>query len=144
MPVRSPVDLKIALAILYINFATYNSHKRILSSSQLLLCWRKAPGGMFIDVLHDRVTGSRAKMAFTQLIQRVDELKLLTDVVEAKRLLSEGYASTLSTIRQPSFKAAVKLVISVPEDMVEYEELIAQADYSIGASLSSERVPHPL
>ncbi|HCR1236393.1 TPA: alpha/beta hydrolase [Pseudomonas aeruginosa] len=141
MPARSPVDLKIALAILYINFATYNSHKRILSSSQLLLCWRKAPAGMFIDVLHDRVSGSRAKMVFTQLLQRVDELKLLTDVVEAKRLLSEGYASTLSTIRQPSFKAAVKLVISVPEDMVEYEELIAQDDYSIGASLSSERLP---
>ncbi|MDF5956077.1 hypothetical protein P4110_17495 [Pseudomonas aeruginosa] len=89
MPARSPVDLKIALAILYINFATYNSHKRILSSSQLLLCWRKAPAGMFIDVLHDRVSGSRAKMVFTQLLQRVDELKLLTDVVEAKRLLSE-------------------------------------------------------
>ncbi|WLH51310.1 hypothetical protein [Pseudomonas tolaasii] len=86
MPFRSPDDLKIALAILYINFATDNPHKRILSSSQLLLCWRKAPADMFIDVLHDRVTGSRAKKAFTQLIQRADELKLLTDVVESPRV----------------------------------------------------------
>lgn len=142
MPVRSPVDLKIALAILYINFATYNSYKRILSSSQVLLCWRKAPAGMFIDVLHDRVTGSRAKKAFTQLIQRANELKLLTDVMEATQLLSDGFASALSTIRQPTFKAAVNRMISVPDDMVEYEECMAQREDSIGASLGSE--PYPI
>lgn len=139
MPFRSPVDLKIALAILYINFAPPNSHQRILSSSQLLLCWRKAPAGTFIDVLHDRIKGSRAKQAFTELMLRVDELTLLMDAAEAAWLLSEGDASTLSKIRHPSFKEAVKRAISVPGDLVVREELMTGEEYSIGASLISER-----
>ena len=125
---RDSFDLKIALAILFINISKNKSSKRILSSSQVILCWRKAPSGTFIAVLQDRIKGGSAQEAFCQLLKRGSELHLLSEAEEASRILSAADVdiSIQSITRRAVFKEAIRRAIVIPIDFLEDDELVVE------------------
>jgi esterase/lipase superfamily enzyme len=125
---RDSFDLKIALAILFINISNGKSSRRILSSSQVILCWRKAPPGTFIPVLQDRIKGGSANDAFYQLLERESELHLLSEAEEAARILSSADVSISiqSIIRRASFKDAIRHAIIIPHDFFEDDDFVVE------------------
>ena len=74
---RTSADLLIALAVLHQNFSTNLSYKRIISSAQILLCWKNAPPDTFVAVLASRILKKSALHDFEYLIDNIDKITAL-------------------------------------------------------------------
>lgn len=114
-------ELKIALAILKMNAATRNAQKRIISTSQLIRCWRDVPPGSFIESVKRRINQKSKRDQFDNLIQRAGELHITYGSAEAEAMLNEPpsrkpRANTLRINRQ--FRTLISHGVSGPPDLV--------------------------
>lgn len=109
-PARSLSELKIALAILQLSSSVGASHRRVISSTALILCWRNCPPDTLVEVLQARIKGPNPKAIVDVLSDKVDEIGLSKGAVDAEAFLSArvfSEASVSATIRDPGFKKAI-------------------------------------
>ncbi|AZD73467.1 alpha/beta hydrolase [Pseudomonas chlororaphis] len=118
---RTSFELKIALAILNMNTSITEPHKRLISSSQLILCWRNAPKETFIETVESRIIGKNNHDRFMVLIQRSQEIEITHNSGEVEQILNGGQnrkQSILSIVRESRFQRLVKSSISAPSDLI--------------------------
>ncbi|MFC5694511.1 alpha/beta hydrolase [Pseudomonas sp. GCM10022186] len=118
---RTSLELKIALAILNMNTSVRDPHKRLISSSQLILCWRNAPHGTFIETVESRIVGKAKHERFKVLIKRSQEIKITRHSKEVALILSgkqNREQSISSVVREPRFQRLVKNSFSAPSDLI--------------------------
>jgi esterase/lipase superfamily enzyme len=154
---RTAYELKLALALLVINFGTAQSGKRIIATSRLLLCWRKAPAGTFVDYLWSEVSSLSSKEAFRELIAQSARFVMLSSAQEVEGMMNtphnkRGVSPNLA--RSSAFRNLAFQSVLLPPDVVRrhgvvdssFEEpssRLGQPDYLMGWSrepISADRM----
>ncbi|MQB14763.1 alpha/beta hydrolase [Pseudomonas lactis] len=126
---RTSADLLIALAVLHQNFSTNLSYKRIISSAQILLCWKNAPTDTFVAVLASRILKKSALHDFEYLIDNIDKITLLAAATEAQAMLDgadhRGH-DNLKIIKSDHFRFIVEQSVRLPRELIIGEWIIGR------------------
>lgn len=85
---RTPEELRFALMLLSMNVSIKPPHRRLLSSAQVILCWRNAPPGLFIDSVQIRIQGQTNLERFAMLVEKYREVMLTRYAEEAEDILN--------------------------------------------------------
>lgn len=140
---RTSADLIIALAILHQNFSTNLSYKRIISSTQILLCWKNAPAGTFVEVLESRILKKSALHEFKYLTKNADKVRLLAAATEARAMLdsadNRGH-DNLSIIKNDHFRFIIEQSVRLPQELIIGEWIIGKMEaHRIGQLLTKPK-----
>lgn len=137
-PKRTSNELKISLAILQMNLRAVASHHRIISSAELIFCWRNSPRDTLVEVLGARIRGKRAKSRFEALKGKVEHISLAQRAVIAEDFLSDRVhrgVSIPSIIKHRDYKDAISNAVVIPEQifppMMERQACKASPGHSV-------------
>ena len=118
---RTAQELKLALALLVVNFGTAQSGKRIIATSRLLLCWRRAPAGTFVDYLWSEISSASSKEAFRELIAQSSRFVLLSSAQKVENMMNSPQnkqAVSQNLARSSAFRDLAFQSVLLPPDVV--------------------------
>lgn len=115
---RTPEDLKLAAAILWLNIHSARATDRIVSSIGVYRIWQNAPADEFQNTLVFSLKTS-SMMVLEQLLAHLQDLRLSPQSDELLlRLNSMSEAQFSSYARTHSFKQVVRYSITLPSDIL--------------------------
>ncbi|WLG92517.1 alpha/beta hydrolase [Pseudomonas cucumis] len=135
---RTPQELKLAIALLLINFTAKRASRRIISTSRLFLCWEKAPADTLLDFLLSEISSASAKRCFRKLVAQSARLVLLAPAQEVENILrqqSEDKLPSQKLARSPGFRTLVTRSVLLPFELISQQDDLDDSDYAFGAPI---------
>ncbi len=132
---RSQDELKVALAILRMRIGSFSSQRRIVSASEVVLCWRRAPQNLFIEVVRGRVRLGAKSDHFDLILASLHEIHLNPSASEAELILNGAVFQELSVsslVRRSLFREAINASISISGWLARYDNAVIYENEGCG------------
>lgn|GEM_PF-1822075 len=107
---RTTEDLKLAAAILVANITTTDPHRRVVSSTNLVIAWQTSPTGEFANFLRKNIRSHSTRARFEEIrrastsVALLDAAETLRKMLDAQSLV-DGAVSGL--VKKNHFRATV-------------------------------------